>query len=43
MGPVRLRDIESAQLRVIEAVRRLETEGDIELGQGRTSAIHEMV
>lgn len=32
MGPLRLRDIESAQARIIEAVRRLEAEGEIELG-----------
>jgi flagellar motor switch protein FliG len=43
MGPVRLRDIESAQLRVIEAVRKLEANGDIELGTGRQNAIHEVV
>jgi flagellar motor switch protein FliG len=43
MGPVRLRDIESAQMRVIDAVRKLETEGDIELGNGRRNALHEMV
>ena len=43
MGPVRLRDIESAQLRVIDAVRKLEGEGDIELGSGRRNALHEMV
>lgn len=43
MGPVRLRDIENAQLRVIDAVRKLEAEGDIELGSGRRNALHEMV
>jgi flagellar motor switch protein FliG len=32
MGPLKLRDIEAAQLRIIEAVRRLESEGEIELG-----------
>ncbi len=42
MGPVRLRDIESAQLRVIDAVRKLEAEGDIELGGNRENAAHEM-
>ncbi|SPE56892.1 Flagellar motor switch protein FliG [Verrucomicrobia bacterium] len=39
MGPVRLRDIESAQLRIIDAVRRLEAEGTVDLsevhGRGR--------
>ena len=43
MGPVRLRDIETAQLRVIEAVRRLETEGEIDLGEAREEGQHEMV
>jgi flagellar motor switch protein FliG len=43
MGPVRLRDIESAQLRVIDAVRKLEGEGDIELGSNRRNALHEVV
>ena len=43
MGPVRLRDIEGAQLRVIDVVRKLESEGDIELGSGRTERTHEMV
>ena len=43
MGPVRLRDIENAQMRVIDAVRKLETEGDIELGGSRKNAMHEMV
>jgi flagellar motor switch protein FliG len=32
MGPLKLRDIESAQIRIIEAVRRLESEGEIDLG-----------
>lgn len=33
MGPLKLRDIEAAQLRIIEVVRRLESEGEIDLGQ----------
>lgn len=32
MGPLKLRDIEAAQLRIIEVVRKLETEGEIDLG-----------
>lgn len=32
MGPLRLRDIEAAQGRIIEAVRRLEAQGEIDLG-----------
>lgn len=43
MGPVRLRDIENAQMRVIDAVRKLESEGDIELSGSRRNAMHEMV
>ena len=35
MGPVKLRDIESAQNRIIEIVRRLEAEGEIDLGSLR--------
>ena len=35
MGPVKLRDIESAQARIIEVVRRLEAEGEIDLGNLR--------
>jgi flagellar motor switch protein FliG len=40
LGPLRLRDIESAQNRIIEAVRRLEAEGEVELGN-RNDLIHE--
>ena len=43
MGPVKLRDIENAHLRIIDAVRRLETEGAIDLGETRKEAHHEMV
>lgn len=32
MGPLRLRDIEAAQNRIIEIVRRLESEGEVDLG-----------
>jgi flagellar motor switch protein FliG len=35
MGPLKLKDIEGAQLRIIEVVRRLEGEGEIEIGDGR--------
>lgn len=31
MGPIKLKDIEAAQMRIIEVVRRLESEGEIEL------------
>lgn len=43
MGPVRLRDIETAHMRIIDSVRRLETEGAIELGEGHKEARYEMV
>jgi flagellar motor switch protein FliG len=43
MGAVRLRDIESAQLRIIEAVRRLEAEGAVDLSEVRGEAKNEMV
>jgi flagellar motor switch protein FliG len=43
MGPVRLRDIETAHLRVIDAVRRLEAEGAIDLGDARKEGQYEMV
>ena len=32
MGALKAKDIESAQMRIIEVVRRLEGEGEIELG-----------
>ncbi len=35
MGAVKLRDIEGAQMRIIEVVRRLEGEGEIELGENK--------
>jgi flagellar motor switch protein FliG len=38
MGPLKLRDIEAAQLRIIETVRRLESEGEIELGDPNEKA-----
>ena len=41
MGPIKLRDIESAQLRVIDIVRKLESEGEIDLGESRQTFQHE--
>jgi flagellar motor switch protein FliG len=35
MGPLKLKDIEAAQMRIIEVVRRLESEGEIELDSGK--------
>lgn len=37
MGPLKLRDIEAAQQRIIEVVRRLEAEGEIELDNSGNS------
>lgn len=34
MGPLKLKEIEGAQQRIIEVVRRLESEGEIEIGGG---------
>jgi flagellar motor switch protein FliG len=33
MGPLKLKEIDAAQLRIIEVVRRLESEGEIDLGE----------
>lgn len=35
MGPLKLKDIEAAQGRIIDVVRRLESEGEIELDSGK--------
>jgi flagellar motor switch protein FliG len=35
LGSVKLRDVEAAQFRIIDAVRKLEAEGEIELDQAR--------
>ena len=35
LGAVKLKDIEGAQMRIIEVVRRLEGEGEIELDSGK--------
>jgi flagellar motor switch protein FliG len=43
LGAVRLRDIENAQLAIIDSVRRLEAEGAIDLGEARKEAKNEMV
>ena len=34
LGPLKLRDIEGAQNRIIDVVRRLESDGEIDLGGG---------
>lgn len=39
MGPLKLKDIEAAQMRIIEVVRRLESEGEIDVsGKGNDSS-----
>ena len=37
MGPLKLRDIEAAQNKIIEVVRRLESEGEISIGREETA------
>jgi flagellar motor switch protein FliG len=37
MGPMKQRDVEAAQARIIEVVRRLEAEGEIDLGNAQES------
>ncbi len=37
MGPLKLRDIEAAQNKIIEIVRRLESEGEITIGREQTA------
>jgi len=39
MGPVRMKDVEAAQDRIIQTVRRLEEEGEIALDQGNDVTI----
>jgi flagellar motor switch protein FliG len=36
MGPIKLRDIEGAQMKIIESVRKLEAEGDVDLGEANS-------
>jgi flagellar motor switch protein FliG len=43
LGPVRLKDIEAAQLRIIDAVRRLEAEGAVDLSEVGREGQGEMV
>ncbi len=41
MGPIKLRDIESAQMRVIDIVRKLEADGEVDLGEARQNFQYE--
>ena len=44
LGQVKMRDIEAAQLRIIDTVRKLEAEGEIELDASNTTeSEYEMV
>lgn len=43
LGPLRLKEIEAAQLKIIDAVRRLESEGEIDLSEVRNSEQYESV
>lgn len=38
LGAIKLKEIEAAQMRIIDVVRRLETEGEIELESGKESS-----
>ncbi len=38
LGAVKLKEVEAAQFRIIDAVRKLEAEGEIELGDGDTGS-----
>lgn len=42
LGSVKLRDVEAAKSRMIEVVRRLESEGEIELGGPESDAVDEI-
>ena len=37
LGHVKVRDVEAAQFRIIDAVRKLEAEGEIELDESRAT------
>lgn len=39
LGPVRLRDVEEAQQRIVAVIRRLEEQGEIVIGRGEEGAI----
>jgi flagellar motor switch protein FliG len=43
LGHVKARDIEAAQFRIIDAVRKLEADGEIELNENRADAEYELV
>jgi flagellar motor switch protein FliG len=41
LGPLRLKEIEAAQLKIIDVVRRLENEGEIDLSEARENNLNE--
>jgi flagellar motor switch protein FliG len=43
LGPLRLKEIEAAQFKIIDAVRRLESEGEIDLSEMRENMRNENV
>lgn len=43
LGPVKKRDIEAAQLRIIESVRQLESEGEIDLSSATSTSRDELL
>jgi flagellar motor switch protein FliG len=43
LGPIKKRDIEAAQLRIIDSVRQLETEGEIDLSSATSNSRDEIL
>ncbi len=41
LGPLRLKEVEAAQLKIIDVVRRLENEGEIDLSEAREGNLNE--
>ena len=39
MGPVRLSDVEEAQQRIVDVLRKLEEEGVVVIGRGGSAAV----
>jgi flagellar motor switch protein FliG len=43
LGPLKKKDIEAAQMRIIESVRQLETEGEIDLSNATSTSRDEVM
>ena len=43
LGPIKKRDIEAAQLRIIESVRQLESEGELDLSTANSNSRDELL